>query len=216
MDRPRLRDLHHPDLSELLVHFTGRPRPRKDLDRAVAHMSAAERLESILVNQAVWAMRTFYAPVPVVCFTESTTEGLEYMISSAGFEPWGIVFHREVVFERGGGPVFHLRGDEWRHREGMPARLQSRIVKFAPDDGVEWVEEREWRVPYEDGEAGFTFDTDEVVAVIVGDPDWPDLVPKMDWVWGADGWDVGEVPGLPDWIDGHTRWLWNGEQLVEA
>lgn len=76
-------------------------------------------------------MRTFFAQVPVVCFTESTQRGLEYMIGEAGFEPRGIVFHREAVFAQGGGPVFHLRGDEWElvhaTSDQVPAIASSRL-----------------------------------------------------------------------------------------
>jgi hypothetical protein len=68
-------------------------------------MNPAERLGSILEHRAIWAMRTFYAPIPVVCFTESTWEGLEYMIGHAGFAPWGMGFHRETVFERRGACI---------------------------------------------------------------------------------------------------------------
>ena len=215
MDRPRLRDLHHPDLSEYLVHFTGRPRPREDLNEKVAAMSAEDRLKSILQDRTVWAMKTFYAILPVVCFTESTKSGLEYMIAGAGFEPWGIVFHRETVFEQGGGPVFHLRGDEWHHREDMPARLQSRIIKFAPDEHVEWVEEREWRIPYDEGETGFTFDPEQVEAVIVGERGWPPSVPTMEMVWNGHDWGPDVVSAEPEWFAGYTRWWWTGNDLMQ-
>jgi hypothetical protein len=36
----------------------------------------------------------------------------------------------------------------------MPPRIQARMIKFAPDEKVEWVEEREWRIPDEDGDEG--------------------------------------------------------------
>ncbi|MEX2251454.1 MAG: hypothetical protein WD895_05195 [Acidimicrobiia bacterium] len=211
MDRPRLRDLHHPDLSELLVHFTGRPRPRTDLPDAIRQLDARGRLEGILQERAIWAMTTFYAPVPTVCFTESTRPGLEYMIGEAGFEPWGIVFHRETVFDQGGGPVFHLRDDEWEYRDRLPDRLRSRIIRFAPGE-AEWVEEREWRVPYDSGEPGFVFTPDQVVALIVGDPRWPPPVEKMDMVFELGDWGPGIVPSPPDWLPDCERWIWQPER----
>jgi hypothetical protein len=196
-------------LSELLVHFTGRPRPRKDLPVDVSQLSAQERLERILKNQTVLAMETFYAPVPVVCFTESTPSGIEYMIGDAGFEPWGIVFHREHVFEEGGGPVFHLRGDEWDHRQALPLRVQSRVVKFAPGE-AEWVEEREWRIPYDDGSPGFEFNLGDVEALIVGDLNWPPPDEEIEMVYTPwDDWEPELVPVRPRWLPHCAIWHWN-------
>ena len=175
-------------------------------------MSAKDRLESILSESRIRAMRTFFAQVPVVCFTESTQRGLEYMIGEAGFEPWGIVFHREAVFAQGGGPVFHLRGDEWEARESLPLRLQSRFIKFAEGE-AEWTEEREWRVPYEEGEAGFEFHPDEVEAVIVGDTDWPHPEPDMELALVLGETAAQMYEGPPTWFHGYSRWWWNGERL---
>lgn len=205
----RLRDLDHPDMSEWLVHFTGRPRTRKDLSAEIKAASPSERLESVLRGRTLTAFRTFYAPVPVVCFTESTLRGLEYMIGQAQFSPWGLVFHRQTVYERGGGPVFHLREEYWDHRQSLPEEVQAMIVKFAAGE-AEWVEEREWRIAYSDGD-GFSFDTDEIEAVIVGDPNWPPDEVEMEYGWTGDDIDWHPVSVPAPWFAGITRWAWDGD-----
>lgn len=121
--------------------------------------------------------------------------GVEYLVSSKGFKPWGVVFKRRFVYDRGGGPVYYMRSDDWDLRDSVPLELRSRLIEFAPDKGVDWIEEREWRVVYREGEIGFEFEPDDVEAVVVGDADWRE-------------------PGRPtSWTAPYSRWYWDGERL---
>ncbi|MGA7229098.1 MAG: hypothetical protein WBZ45_12915, partial [Acidimicrobiia bacterium] len=104
-----------------------------------------------------------------------------------------------MVFDRGGGPVFHVRGDEWPNIRGLPERFRSRFIRFQPGES-EWVEEREWRIVFDDGDPGLTFESREVAALIVGDADWPDRAMDEDLalVLGADI--AAQMPTPPRWL----------------
>lgn len=185
---PALRRLDHPDFSDYLIHLTGRPRESPDLPFEIRQLTAQERLQQVLKQQKILAMKTFYAEIPVVCFTESTRAGLNYLFSNAGYKPWGIVFERETIYSAGDGPVFHFRGDEYRHKQLLPERMRARVIEYSPGR-AEWLEEREWRIPFESG-TGFRFNLKDVRALIVGTRAWNPSGPDPEcplWIW--DSWD---------------------------
>jgi hypothetical protein len=179
------------------------------IDIAAATPSA--RLESILRETTVRCFTTFFAVTPVVCFTESTVAGLEYLIADAGFQPWGIVFHRQLVFDHGGGPVFHVRGDDWPAvQAALSPTLRSRTIRFQPGDS-EWVEEREWRIVYDEGAHGFEFDPATVAALIVGENNWPPWEQSPHAVLFDDL--IGsQMLEPPEWLPHCPIWIWNADE----
>ena len=202
-DPPILRPLDHPDLWDYVTHLTGRPR---DPDDEPDDLSAQERLESILQHRLIRSSRPYGVPEPVVCFTESTENGIAYLIDNKGYEPWGIVFHKEVAYAKGAAPVHYVRGDEWQEVCRLP-NFRARAVPFRPGES-EWMHEREWRSVHTEND-GFAFTAENVVAVITGRADWPDPEP----VWGIDGrGDPDWYLEYPDWAKSIPRWLWNDER----
>jgi hypothetical protein len=164
--RPRpLRPLNQADLSNEVVHLTGRlGPPNNEVDDAILQMSARERLLHILERRSIRAHRPFhgYWGDPVVCFTEATYEGLQKLVPSR-YPSYGLGFSKNWLFQNGGGPAFYVRGDDWDEfcqAEGLTSRVKAFGTKYWPGledeaglmaDSVrrqnEWVHEREWRTP---------------------------------------------------------------------
>jgi hypothetical protein len=73
-----------PDLSEEVIHLTGRCGPHHaNLPLEIAEMTAEDRLASILHQQQIQAFPAFSigVDVPVVCFSEATLTGIHYLAS---------------------------------------------------------------------------------------------------------------------------------------
>jgi hypothetical protein len=209
-----LRPSKSPDFSDYLVHFTGRSGNRSTkvppgID--ILGMSPQERLQSILAGGAILGTQPFGTSAPVVCFSEATTVGLEHLIGDLKWEPWGLVFRRQFVYEKHGGPVFHYRPDEWTEEwlQRLPGDLRARFIRFeAERPGVkrsEWLWEREWRVVTERLE----FRRGDVVAVIIGERWWPGLVEVK-----FDDDQYGETVDWypPSWMPDCLRWWWNHDE----
>jgi hypothetical protein len=125
----------------------------------------------ILEERSIRAYTTFFAPSPVVCFTESTPTGPRYFFEEVGYEPWGIVFSKQRVYDAGGGPVFHVRADEWEQTRAWQEPMRSGAVRLDPGNS-EWLEERDRRVPGQGDPPAFRFELGDIAAVIVGRLPW--------------------------------------------
>lgn len=206
---PIFRRVTHPDFSDLLVHFTGRSGTYANLPEEIGNLSPTQRLESILQSHTIWPSRPFYASAPVVCFSEVTDAGLRYLLGEQGYWPSGIVFRRDLVYQWGGGPVFHYRPDEWtEHYWQLPAGLRARFVRFQAGQS-EWLWEREWRIVFEEGAPGFQFERDDVEALIVESTTWPPPEPDPAYVELLDDDEIGQTAGPPTWLPPSDRWWWN-------
>jgi hypothetical protein len=173
-----LRRYRVPDLADQVIHFTGRQGGRINVDDDILNLSDEERLSRIVTSGTIRAFATWAAPLPVVCFTESTPAALRTLIADGRYTPFGVAFNKQAVFDQRGGPALYVRGDEWHHLHALPNELRSRAVRFwpgaEPDAGEalpdhltnpsEWLHEREWRVP-----ANFRFDWDDVAYVLATD-----------------------------------------------
>jgi hypothetical protein len=177
-----------PDLSQEVIHLTGRCGPHHAaLPVEISEMTAVERLASILRQQHIQAFPAFGigVDVPVVCFSEATLKGIHYLVDGAGgaprYEPYGIAFTKQTVFEHGGGPALYVRGDEWDLVSQLPAALRGRATRYwpgaDPDPGEGplqpalrtmslWTHEREWRIV---GSEGFCFTWDQIAYVLAPD-----------------------------------------------
>lgn len=177
-----------PDLSREVVHLTGRRGPRHvSFPPELDEMTAEQRLISILDQGQILAFPVLSVGVEdrVVCFSEATMEGIRHLTSGSGadprYEPYGIAFAKQTVFDHGGGPALYVRGDEWHLVSQLPEPLRGRATRFwpgaVPDEGEGslepalasvslWTHEREWRIV--DSE-GFSFTWDEIAYVLVPD-----------------------------------------------
>lgn len=145
-------------------------------------MSAGQRLGRILADERIRGFNTFGAGAPVVCLTESTKAAVTLLVAERRYEPCGIGFSKQFVFNQGAAPAIYVRGDEWPQIDALPQPLRSRAVRFWPGavpEGAEvvpqnltrseWLHEREWRVP-----GDLDFGWDDVGFVIVPDAAWYD------------------------------------------
>jgi len=184
LHRP-LRKYDHPDLSDYVIHFTGRVGSVNDaVEPNIGFMSARGRLfTGILKSGMIRAYPVFYGIDPVVCFTECTRAGVQTLIKERRYAPFGVAFTKDFVFSRGGGPAFYVRADEWAGVRELAPELRARCTKFWPgvdpeqpgesipaelDLESEWTHEREWRVLGKLWPLAFRF-SDEVAFLIVSD-----------------------------------------------
>lgn len=202
-----LRAVQHPDLSEVLTHFCGRRRERRDLPQHIRSMSARERLESVLWEQQLQMFVTFSEGNPAVCFTEGRWAALKFMIEQRGYEPWALMFDRQSVYAANGGPAWHARDLEYSMLQ-QNQQLRSWAVRLG--QGSDWLEEREWRiVRYQTSPPpwGIPLVNLRLLGLIVGDPAWTGARPANLVPIGGDR----PVPGVyyPSVPPGLPRFWWN-------
>jgi hypothetical protein len=181
MRRYPLRTLDHPDLSNHVVHFTGRTGlSSPTVPHEIRSLTPEERLAQIVLTGQIRGFPPFGIDDSVVCFTDATEQGIAYLMKEHRYLPWGVAFRKETAFEKGAGPAFYVRGDEWDAVAELPSELRARATRFwpgaEPDVGEnlpgylgrpsEFLHEREWRVR---ADRPFEFTTEEIAYIIVGD-----------------------------------------------
>jgi len=193
----QLRTYDLPDVGDHLIHFTGRNGQRMAVGPEILLLSPADRLMRILVEGRIRAFPTFgTSGAAIVALTESTQPTVRKVIADGPHVPFGIGFSKQTVFEKNGGPVLYVRGDEWEDaRSALPVPLRSRLVRFWPgadaDDDEElpdhlaaesqWLHEREWRVP-----GDLSFNWDEVAFLIVPTLDWQAMHTQQIELWAGE------------------------------
>lgn len=176
-----LRSFNLPDVGDHLIHFTGRAGARVDeVPPELIGQRPDERLVSLLRDGRVRSYPPFGATEPVSCFTESVASSVRALIGSGRYTPHAVGFHKQVVFDRGGGPVWYLRGDRWRDvHDVLSSQDRSMTVRYWPgvaneekrpltqhlNNESEWIHEREWRV-----RGDMEFSLSDVAFVIVPKP----------------------------------------------
>lgn len=158
-----------PAQTELLIHFCGRPfgrQPTPFVPADVRAMTAEARLHQILWQQQLSGFPPFGAASPMICFSESPPDHLGWLLRR-GWQPWGLVFTRQSLYQVGGGPVWYTRSPQY---DELSEAHRSWAVRLDanPYRKSDWLHEREWRVPH----PGLYLPPGSVVAVITGRPDW--------------------------------------------
>jgi hypothetical protein len=187
-----LASISHPDFNDLVIHFSGRS-GLSNVTLDISPLTPRERLLRILVEGRLRAFTMFNTGHKAVCFTESTRRGVQWLIGQRRYEPYGVAFARQTVFERGGGPALYVRGDEWSAVAQWPPTMRARATRFWPgaeaegDESLahevssrsEWLVEREWRaLPNSDGD--WLFDLSEVDFLVVADEEFlPELADRL-------------------------------------
>jgi hypothetical protein len=214
-----------PAQSDFLIHFCGRPPARKptpDVPDPILKLTPSQRLSQILGTGQLQGFPPFGAEgSPAVCFSESPPDHLVHLLQQ-GWTPWGLVFRRDWVFGRGGGPAWYMRtGDFGRLREVA----KPWAVRLETDSSVgfsDWTHEREWRVPVDPGQPRVALRPGDVVAVLIGEAEWePDAVESgyyLDQSWNVlNEVDLAGRPELqaepwlappPIWQTAE-KWLWD-------
>lgn len=209
VSRPTLRPVEHPDQSALLTHFCHRARPQAGIPIEILQMSAPQRLESILWESRLRAFVTYSGGDPAVCLTEATPNGLGFLIGRRHYQPWGLVFTRQSVYDAGGGPVWYARPDEYHLVRSVSTRVKSWLVRLEPGSS-DWLEEREWRIPLSGDDAAepaLPLRALHLAAVLVGDQNWSPARTG----WATSPATGGQVQGLvvPGILIGVPRWWWD-------
>jgi hypothetical protein len=185
-----LRTYSLPDVGDHLIHFTGRTGARMGDPDDIRGLDSAARLAKILHDGRIRANPTFgTGRRSVVAFTESSQASVLELIRAGRYTPFGVGFTKQFLFNRGGGPVLYIRGDEWdAATAALPDDVRARCVRFWPGaaweegdpvvfdapslpDAIanpsEWLHEREWRVPHD-----VRFGWGDVAFLIVPQQDW--------------------------------------------
>jgi len=150
-----------PDYSPLIVHFT--KKRKMEMGRLIkeghplyAFRSSEpfDKLMSILQSRTIHASPMPWVPdnPPAVCFTECLWDALTRLASS--YSSYGVVFRKDMVFRKGGGPVLYVRGDIMKNLwKDIPPSLVPFIMPFDPEAVIQpgvrldFLHEREWRLP---------------------------------------------------------------------
>lgn len=101
-------------------------------------------------------------------------ERLGFLIGRRHYQPWGLIFTRQSVYDAGGGPVWYVRPDEYHLVRSVSMRVKSWLVRLEPGSS-DWLEEREWRVPLSGDDAAepaLPLLPLHLAAVLVGDQNW--------------------------------------------
>jgi len=130
-----------------------------------------DRLLSILRTKTIYP-----SPVPwlpnnpkAVSFTECIWDALISL--SEMYSPYGVVFSKRLIFEKGGGPALYVRGDQLKRlidASAIPPDLEAFIEPFDPGEvlrhgvKIDYLHEREWRLPLQ-----LTFEYSDLEYVLV-------------------------------------------------
>ena len=136
------------------------------------HTSALDRLMSILDKKMIYASPMPWVPSSpkAVCFTECVWDALVPL--SEVYSPYGLVFQKRLIFERGGGPALYVRGDQLKSLIAsgtIPQNIEPFITPFDPKGTIkpgvkiDYIHEREWRLPTQ-----LQFDYNDLEYVLVG------------------------------------------------
>lgn len=190
--------IDQPDISNRVVHLTGRTgQANADAGPAIAAMSAQERLEVILTERRIRAYPPFYSlGHPCVCFSEATPAGIDRLITgpTRRYEPWGLGFSKQFVFDRGGGPAYYVRGNHWTALAALPPSVSALATLYWPGaDPTEPAEalphplgrvsqfahEREWRIAVAPPADSVTFSVTDLAFVIAPSAEWLQDLPDL-------------------------------------
>ncbi len=130
---------------------------------------ALDRLTNILSTRTIYASPMPFLPnnPRAVCFSECIWDALISLTDQ--YSPYGIVFSKNLIFNKGGGPALYVRGDNVRNLGGkIPASLEPFVAPFDPYEvlkpGVplDFLHEREWRL-----NTNLTFEYDDTKYILV-------------------------------------------------
>jgi hypothetical protein len=172
-------------------------------------MTAPQRLSSILWESRLRAFVTYSGGAPAICLTEATLHGLNFLIGRRHYQPWGLVFDRQSVYDAGGGPVWYARSEEYYFVRRMSSRVQSWLVRLEPGSS-DWLEEQEWRIPLSmtvTPESALPLQTLRLVALLVGDQNWSPI--RLGWATSPVTGGQVYGPTVPSLLIGVPRWWWD-------
>jgi hypothetical protein len=179
-----------PDFSDYVVHFTKDPSKEvKDklerIPKEIKTLNAYDRLIKILKDRTILGTEMKWTNEKAACFTECTWMSL--LDHANNYSPYGIGFHKSLLFAAGGGPAIYLRPDLKKYQDdyidekapllkgrSFHPKLWAFVTPFVPEYAprehmkkagwigtvVDYSHEREWRVPHE---LNFTYNKVEFI-----------------------------------------------------
>jgi len=149
--------LARPDVADKVVHFTS----------GATHEEAYGRLRSIVsdcqLNASGDKIRGNHL---CICFSEAPLNSLQHGLVNPSaysrYSPFGVIFEKRWLFEKGGRPVIYQSDAEYAH---LPEDLRWRHMRYEPGT-IDFTWEREWRIqcdslPFAPHETGIVVPTRE-------------------------------------------------------
>lgn len=155
------------DITDKLVHFTS----GKDFEEASGRLRLI--IDERRLSGGGEKIRGGYR---CVCFTEapltSLPHGLVNPRAYSLYSPFGILFEKKWIFDKGGRPVIYQPDVEF---DLLPESIRWRHVRYEPDT-IDFTWEREWRI-----KCDYLDFTPEVACIVVPSKEWADwLVAEHD------------------------------------
>jgi hypothetical protein len=152
------------DISDMLIHFT----------KGNSGTDAFGTLRRIMSERRLLAgnymIRGGYR---CVCFTEAPLAAVAdgfFAGPSFRYAPFGLMFHKSLIFSAGGRPVIYQPESEFM---ALPEEMRWRHVRYEPtrEDPVDFTWEREWRIRCEE----FCFSPADAL-VVLPNGEWLDYL----------------------------------------
>ncbi len=155
------------DISNKLIHFTKGETP-EDFEGAFNNLKNIINLKCILGgNGKIKGNST------CVCFTEAPITSLEEGFVNSNkyskYSPFGIMFNKKWIYDKGGRPVIYQPDHEF---ELLPKDFQWRHVRYEPDQ-IDFTWEREWRINIDKLEI-----SQDIAGIVFPSKHWADLFKK--------------------------------------
>lgn len=209
-----------------LIHFCGRPQwadPTPYVPNEIRALSSSAKLDRILWDQRLLGFPPFGAQrdQPMLSLSECPPDHLRWLLSSRGWQPWGLMFRRQVIYDLGGGPAWSVRSPQFNalapEQRPWAVRLDT-----DPQRRSDWLFEREWRLPLAATDPALRLSTAHLSAILIGAESWtPSIREEATGLFRSDA--TGELvdPGDPHarpvmrtvwpalWMEGVLRIAWN-------
>lgn len=157
-----------PDIAKELIHFpTGQ-----------SYEAAFSNLRKIMAETRLLAgNRLIRGGYRCICFTEAPilalANGFASNVPSGRYSPFGLMFDKTWVFERGGRPVIYGPESEFLD---LPESMRWRHVRYEPSGlaPIDFTWEREWRIRCEE----LLFSPAEAT-IVLPDGGWASLLQSL-------------------------------------
>lgn len=203
------------DLPDVLLHLTcRRGKASPGVEPQITSMDPWDRVANLLRHRTLRFGRPFDSTWPVASFMQTTPRAL---FDLDLFQSTGLAFHKQHVWDAGGGPVHYVRGNHWPawlgsnlpdHVKSMGVRLWpgstepvgSGVFSEQPRARSEWMHEREWRIPCPELTTwGWNFPPEAVAFLVFPRPEVRDYMLATLSAWGGDrGWAESLPAAYPD------------------
>jgi len=142
-----------PDMSDMVIHFTKADENHTALERLLVMVGEGRLIGGTGMIKGVYRC---------VCFTEAPipamTNGFVNANSFTRYSPFGLMFDKKWVYEKGARPVIYQPDADF---ENLPENMRWRHVRYEPPQ-IDFTWEREWRLHADELE----FSPQDVVLVV--------------------------------------------------